>query len=45
MLLDDLGDVVELDALIEDAVRIDERDGSHGARPEATGLDDLNLAG
>ncbi len=45
VLLDDLGDVGHLDVLVEDAVGVDERHRSHGARAEATGLDDLDLVG
>ena len=44
VLLDDLGDVVELDLLIEHAVGVDEGDRALDARPEAAGLDDLDFA-
>jgi len=45
VLLDDLGDVFDLDVLVEDAVRVDERHGADGAGSETTRLDDLHLAG
>ncbi len=44
VLFDDLVDVLDLDVLIEDAVRVHEDDGSDGAGAEAAGLDHPGLA-
>ena len=43
--LDDLGHVVDLDVLVEDAVGVDQRHGALHAGAEAAGLDDVDLAG
>ncbi len=45
VLLDDLGHVVDLDVLVEDAVRVDQRHRALHAGAEAAGLDDVDLAG
>ncbi len=41
----DLGDVGDLDVLVEDAVRVDEHHRSYGAGAQTPGLDDPVLLG